>query len=83
MKSLVFLAVALLIGGCATTAKPEVKESKTDPRCLQKGETGKCRGFFTHFYFDATSGSCKPFVWGGCEGVVPFKTMKSCKTTCL
>jgi hypothetical protein len=80
MKRLL-LALAVFISGC--TATTEIKEKKIDPRCLEKGESGRCRAFFPRFYFDQESGECKKFIWGGCGGTVPFETMQSCKDTCL
>lgn len=26
--------------------------------------------------------SCKAFTWGGCQGSVPFETLKECRNTC-
>jgi len=82
MKRLL-LAFVVFISGCTATTTPEAKEKKFDPRCLQKGETGRCRAYFPRFYFDQESGKCKKFIWGGCGGLVPFDTMQSCKDTCL
>ncbi|MEA3522095.1 MAG: BPTI/Kunitz domain-containing protein [Campylobacterota bacterium] len=82
MKSLV-LSLAVIFSGCMATAPVEKKEKKIDPRCLQKGESGRCRAYMPRYYFDNESHTCKEFIWGGCGGVVPFKTMKSCRDTCL
>ena len=78
----------LLLMGCNNNAS-NIKTSTTatvqnslEKRCSLKPETGKCRAMFRHYYFDATSKTCKEFIYGGCGGVVPFKTLESCKTTC-
>ncbi len=82
MKSLL-LSLAVVFSGCMATVPVEKKAKKVDPRCLQKGESGRCRAYMPRYYFDNESLTCKEFIWGGCGGVVPFKTMQSCKDTCL
>jgi len=41
----------------------------TDPDvvCRRKSHTGRCRAAFERFYFDVKSGTCKTFVFGGCD----------------
>lgn len=41
-----------------------------------------CRAAHTRFYFDEQTQSCKPFIWGGCQGVVPFDTLEACRALC-
>ena len=71
------------MSGCSATPASVAKEKELDKRCLQKGESGRCRAFFPRFYFDKENGKCKKFIWGGCGGLVPFETMQSCEETCL
>lgn len=55
-----------------------------DPEaCALEPVSGPCEAAFTHFYFDPEVGLCKPFLYGGCEGVVPFQTMADCEASCL
>lgn len=51
-------------------------------KCSLKPETGPCKGLFKKYYYDTDSKACKPFIWGGCGGVVPFDNAEDCKQTC-
>jgi hypothetical protein len=82
MRSLV-LSLAVILSGCMASAPIEKKEKKIDPRCMQKGETGRCRAYIPRYYFDGESSTCKEFIWGGCGGVLPFESMRECKEACL
>jgi hypothetical protein len=50
---------------------PQFAEDKAI--CRKKPERGPCKGMFQSYYFDAVSHSCKMFIWGGCQGSVPFR----------
>ena len=80
-----FLAVILLfVGSCQNqNAKlPQVQDTLGDSRCTLIPETGPCKALFERYYFGATEKICKKFVWGGCDGVVPFETLDSCQEVC-
>ncbi|MEA1919998.1 MAG: BPTI/Kunitz domain-containing protein [Campylobacterota bacterium] len=79
MKSFLVIIMAFF-SGCM--ASPDTKEKKVDSRCLQKGESGRCRAAIPRYHFNQESGECEQFIWGGCGGVVPFETIESCKATC-
>lgn len=51
-------------------------------KCSLRPDTGPCKGFFKKYFYDADSKACKPFIWGGCGGVVPFGDADDCKHTC-
>jgi hypothetical protein len=42
-------------------------------------EKGNCRAMITKYYFDKEEGKCTEFIWGGCNGSVPFETLEECK----
>jgi Kunitz/Bovine pancreatic trypsin inhibitor domain len=48
--------------------------------CAKQPETGPCKALVKKYYFDKQEGRCKEFVWGGCEGVVPFETFEACES---
>jgi len=51
-----------------------------DTFCTQPAKQGLCRAYIPAFYFDATTNSCEPFVYGGCDGNMNnFKTGELCK----
>ncbi len=86
--------VAALIGGSPLrAASAEQSENKADSiqlsavgevsaSCRKKPDRGPCKAIFEAYYFDGSSRSCKMFIWGGCQGVVPFKTLQDCQNTC-
>lgn len=41
-------------------------------------DPGPCKAYVPKYYFDKTDKKCKEFIWGGCDGVVPFNTMEEC-----
>ena len=69
------LIMATLLGGCAAS-KP------LPDQCYVKPESGMCRAAHTRYYFDQDAQGCRPFVWGGCQGVVPFDTLEACQSLC-
>ncbi|XP_039603437.1 low-density lipoprotein receptor-related protein 11 isoform X2 [Polypterus senegalus] len=36
--------------------------------CMALPDTGPCKGIFSRWYFDASSGKCQHFIYGGCKG---------------
>ncbi len=50
--------------------------------CALIPEVGPCNAAIPKFYFDQTENKCKTFVWGGCNGVVPFETLEDCNKKC-
>jgi len=86
---------AALIGGSALRATSAEQSKKTgdniqpsvageySANCRKKPDRGPCKAIFEAYYFDSGSRSCKKFVWGGCQGVVPFKTLEDCQNTCI
>lgn len=46
--------------------------------CDLDPDGGPCDAAFPRYYFDKETQECKEFIWGGCEGVVPFDTMEEC-----
>lgn len=71
------VAASIWMGGSSPQpSKP------TDERCFQKGVAGPCEGLIYGYQYDQNDGLCKKFLWGGCEGVRPFKTMEECQSVC-
>ncbi|XP_046447458.1 BPTI/Kunitz domain-containing protein-like [Daphnia pulex] len=51
--------------------------------CLKPKVTGPCRAAIPSFFFDATTGVCTPFNYGGCGGNDNrFTTEKACQLAC-
>lgn len=56
-----------------------VKDCSKSNSCELQPETGNCEALIPKYYFDQEEGKCKEFIWGGCEGVVPFDSMEECE----
>jgi len=53
-------------------------------RCYLPMATGHCKAFHRMFYYDAESGRCRPFVYGGCGGNDNRFTKEiDCENTCV
>ena len=77
----------LLVVGCSTAGRNSgLKRSAGDregsPRCLLDPGPGPCKGLFEKYYYDRKTGKCRPFIYGGCEGTVPFETLEECRQAC-
>ena len=52
-----------------------------DP-CGAEPEEGVCDAALIRYYFNQETEYCEAFIWGGCEGVVPFETLEECQLSC-
>ncbi|MDP6339715.1 MAG: BPTI/Kunitz domain-containing protein [Candidatus Marinimicrobia bacterium] len=79
MAKIIFIIIIISVLNCAC------EEEKPNPLavpCYLKPDPGPCEAAIPRYYFDQSEKKCKEFIWGGCEGVVPFKTMADCKKEC-
>jgi len=51
-------------------------------RCSERPERGPCDLDVQAYWFDGREGECKEFIWGGCDGNVPFESIGECRETC-
>ena len=59
-------------------------EIKCKHRCWLKPETGPCLAAFPRYYYNATEGQCKKFIYGGCKGNGNnFVNEDTCKDKCI
>jgi hypothetical protein len=79
-RLIVSITAIAMLGGCLASDTDQVKPK--DERCSQVPKSGKCRAAMKRYYYDVQSGTCQTFIWGGCEGVVPFETMQECQKVC-
>ena len=73
-KSVFTVILLIVLTSCSTT-----KPIATDCNCDLEPEKGNCRAMITKYYFDKEEGKCTEFIWGGCNGSVPFETLEECK----
>jgi len=74
MKLLLLIPLLALLAACQSTPLP--------PACSLKPDSGRCRAAIERFWFDESSGVCRTFIWGGCDGSVPFDTLEACQEMC-
>ncbi|WP_420320418.1 BPTI/Kunitz domain-containing protein [Flagellimonas sp.] len=66
------IALAMvLVFSCTSDDKVASCELEPDP--------GPCEAYMIRYYFDKEEQKCKEFVYGGCQGTVPFQTMEECR----
>jgi hypothetical protein len=77
--------LCLLLAGCGGADKPDTPAAPADAlhvSCLAKPDPGPCRAAKPAFYYDYQADSCQQFLWGGCQGRVPFETLQDCLRMC-
>lgn len=67
----------------ATTAQQATAEMCSDDLCSLPPVSGNCDAAFPRFYFDADTGTCQQFIYGGCEGNENnFQSHSECYAAC-
>jgi len=79
MKKINFILILMASIFILTQCK---KDNPRSERCNLKPDPGLCKAYIPRYYFDKEDNKCKEFIWGGCEGVVPFETLEECKKKC-
>jgi hypothetical protein len=74
-----FLTILLVLAGCAG----EDTRNDLPVRCLDKPDPGPCGGREPRYYYDYRLDRCRTFHYSGCQGRVPFETMKACEEMCV
>jgi hypothetical protein len=60
-----------------------VDECAGEDVCSLDEATGPCKAAIPRWYFDATTGTCDRFIWGGCGGNANnFDTRDACRAAC-
>ncbi|XP_005392481.1 PREDICTED: boophilin-H2-like [Chinchilla lanigera] len=88
MHKLCLFAV-LLVLTATSVASTQGEETSADFQaqppafCLEPPYTGPCKAMFIRYFFNASSGYCESFVYGGCEGNQNrFWDQEECAQTC-
>ena len=78
-KTLLLLSTTVLLSSALCCREEEYAPSPLQPvACTLVPEPGPCNAAFVRYYYDPKEKKCKEFVWGGCNGVVPFATLQAC-----
>jgi hypothetical protein len=77
-----FLVGGMMLSESCNRKNAQSNEAKIDPACMLEPETGPCKAAFERYYYDQEEKTCKMFLWGGCNGVVPFETLEECQKKC-
>ncbi|KAI9292717.1 hypothetical protein K502DRAFT_351713 [Neoconidiobolus thromboides FSU 785] len=80
LQSIILLIT--LISLLPTSVSTTINEQLSTECNLEKN-SGKCKAIHHKYYYDKTARKCKSFIWGGCEGQVPFDNLEDCKQTCM
>jgi hypothetical protein len=73
------LCIMLFLCGCDNNADQDIDQFTLSERCDLAPVAGPCEALIYKYYYDKTEKKCKEFLWGGCDGVVPFETMEECQ----
>lgn len=76
---IVFLVLIVIVGGYVW----RIRLQKEKLMCNEIPQTGPCKASISKYYFDNNTKECRSFIWGGCDGNVPFQTMNECSDSCL
>ena len=72
----IFLILTVILATSQIGCK---KDSIKSDKCNLEPDPGNCFAHIPKYYFDKEEGKCKEFIWGGCNGTVPFDTLEECE----
>uniref|UniRef100_A0A8D0PDT0 Pancreatic trypsin inhibitor n=1 Tax=Sus scrofa TaxID=9823 RepID=A0A8D0PDT0_PIG len=80
-------ALLLLLGTLVASTPGDEESSLVRPQrpafCLEPPYTGPCKARKIRFFYDAESGVCKTFIYGGCRARQNnFLSYNNCMRTC-
>ncbi|MXQ86685.1 hypothetical protein E5288_WYG013067 [Bos mutus] len=81
--ALLFLLVILVDSTLVYTHHTQDQAASKPALCLEPKVTGGCNAMMTRYFYNAQTGLCEQFVYGGCEGNGNnFKKLEDCMKTC-
>ncbi|XP_057560024.1 spleen trypsin inhibitor I-like [Hippopotamus amphibius kiboko] len=81
------VALLILLGTLVATTSGNEKSNQVQAQrpafCLERPYTGPCRAMFKRYFYNAKSGLCETFTYGGCRHKQNnFPNEKECISTC-
>lgn len=77
-SKLTFLIVGILV----LQANSCKKWCARNDQCKLEPDSWSYYAVMPIYYYDQKEKKCKKFIWGGCEGTVPFQTFDDCQQKC-
>jgi Kunitz/Bovine pancreatic trypsin inhibitor domain len=70
-------------GSAATGGAAAGGATWNDPACTLPPASGSCDAYFPSWYHDPSTGICRPFVYGGCDGNANrYDSLAACQKAC-
>jgi len=79
MKKLVSILMLMALILIFTQCKKDCIKSE---RCKLEPDAGPCMSYMPQYYYDKNEKKCKEFIYGGCDGLIPFATLAECEKQC-
>ncbi|XP_036681811.1 serum basic protease inhibitor-like [Balaenoptera musculus] len=82
--SVALLVLLVTLVACTPGGEHKSRARGSQPAfCLEPHYTGPCRARKIRYFYNAKSGQCKIFIYGGCRGKKnSFLTAEDCMKTC-
>jgi hypothetical protein len=67
-----FCSIGILVFAC------QKEDCEKPSQCELKPDPGLCEAAIPKYFYNSVKGKCEEFIYGGCDGVVPFETLEEC-----
>jgi|GEM_PF-727282 len=79
MKYILTLLSVIAIGFLSCDNDDEMNVCNKPEACTLSPDPGPCEAYIPKYFYNQETEQCEEFIWGGCDGVVPFDTMEECE----
>jgi len=79
---MMYIKQTILVCVVVSLASAAIDVGRPDA-CLERPVTGRCRAAHVRYFFNADTGACECFLFGGCGGGANrFRTLQGCMNSC-
>lgn len=71
---------SFVLFGCQIECVENTEANNCQTNCSKSPQDGPCYAAIPKYYFNREKMRCDTFIWGGCNGVVPFETLDACNS---